>query len=236
VTTRSGTAHTSNKAAKKAGNRSTSRAARGSLSRERLVEGALDIVAQTGLDGLSMRALGAHLGVDHTAVYRYFRTKDELLDALADAVVGGGGPHPETGDPRQRLRAMMANLRHTLLAHPALAPVVVRRPPQGEATWQGTEHALACLGEAGLDEVSTAAVYQALLNYTLGHALLEAPYALMSAEQVQAQRAQSRASFAVLPAERYPNVTAIAPHFYIDMDTQYLYGLDLLLRAVPVAE
>ena len=209
------------------------RAARPSLSRERLIDAALEIVEDTGLDGLSLRVLGAHLGVDHTAVYRYFRTKDELLEALGDSVVGGGGPHPETGNPKRRLRAMFANLRHAMLAHPALTPVVVRRPPQGEGTWQGTENALAALRDSGLDDTAAAATYQALLNYTLGHALLEAPYALMTPQQVEAERAGVRAGFAALPADHYPNVIAVAPRFYTDMDTQYLYGLDLLLNAVP---
>src|SRR5207244_1223791 len=73
------------------------RSARGTLSRDRLVTAALELVEAAGLDGLSMRALGAHLGVDPTAVYRYFRAKDELLEALADSVVGAGGPHAEVG-------------------------------------------------------------------------------------------------------------------------------------------
>lgn len=219
----------------KAPTKTANRATRASLSRDRLIAAALDIVDSAGLDGLSLRALGGHLGVDHTAVYRYFRTKDELLEALADSVVGGGGPHPETGKPRQRLRGMFANLRNTLLANPALTPVVVRRPPQGEGTWQGTENALAALREAGLDETAAAATYQALLNYTLGHALLEAPYALMTPQQVEHERAVVRAGFAALPADRYPNVIAAAPRFYTDMDTQFLYGLDLLLSAVPAA-
>lgn len=212
------------------------RRARGTLSRDVLVSAALQIVEQSGLGGLSMRSLGARLGVDPTAVYRHFRTKDELLEALADAVVGGGGPHQESGDTRQRLRGMFANLRHTLLAHPALTPVVVRRPPEGEATWQGTERALALLRAAGLDEAETGAAYQALLNYTLGHALLEAPYALMTPDQVQTHRARSRARFAALPTDRYPNIAAVAPRFYTDLDAQYLYGLDLLLSAIPLAD
>src|SRR5205807_601745 len=142
-----------------------------------------------------------------------------------------GGPHAEVGTQRQRLRGMFANLRHTLLAHPALTPVVVRRPPQGDATWNGTENALAVLRGGGLDDKQTAHTYQALLNYTLGHALLEAPYALMTPEQTEAERAQARAVFARLPLDRYPNVAAVAPHFYTDMDAQYLYGLDLILDA-----
>ena len=219
---------------KKAGQSAGRRSARGTLSRQRLVDAALELVQLDGLDGLSMRALGASLGVDPTAVYRYFRTKDELLEALADAVVGGGGPHPETGTPRQRLRGMFANLRHTLLANPALTPVVVRRPPEGEGIWQGTENVLAVLREAGLSEQDTARAYQALLNYTLGHALLEAPYALMSAEEAEHIRTRARAGLAVLPFDRYPHVSAVAANLYTDMDSQYLYGLDLMLAALPV--
>ena len=224
---------TAQRSAPKTGRTTAGRSTRGTLSRHRLVGAALEIVEHAGLDGLSLRALGARLGVDHTAVYRYFRTKDELLEALADTVIGAGGPYPETGEPRDRLRGVFANLRHTLLAHPALTPVVVRRPPQGEGTWQGTENALAALREAGLDDAAAAASYQALLNYTLGHALLEAPYALMSPEQVEHERALVRAGLAALPPGRYPNVTALATSFYTDMDAQFLYGLDLLLHAVP---
>ena len=219
---------------KKTGKTAVQRSPRGTLSRQRLVDAALELVEQQGLDGLSMRSLGAHLGVDPTAVYRYFRTKDELLEALADAVVGGGGPHPETGSPRQRLRGIFANLRHTLLANPALTPVVVRRRPEGEATWQGTENALAALRDAGLSGQDTARAYQALLNYTLGHALLEAPFALMTTDQAEDLRARVRAGLAVLEPDRYPHVSAVAPYLYTDMDTQYLYGLDLMLAALPI--
>lgn len=212
------------------------RAARGSLSREKLTAAALQIVDASGLQALSMRSLGAALGVDPTAVYRYFRTKDELLDALADAVVGGGGPYPETGDARQRLRGAFANLRHTLLAHPALTAVIVRRPPQGEATWQASENVLAILRGAGLSDADTAAHYQALLFYTLGHALLEAPFAATRPPQAHTaadEQAQARDTLAMLPAGRYPNLTAVAPRFYTDMEAQFLHGLDLMLTAMP---
>ena len=72
------------------------RTPRGSLSRDKVLAAALEL-ARGGLDAVSMRALGARLGADPTAVYRYFRTKDELLDAMADAVVAGDRPVPQTG-------------------------------------------------------------------------------------------------------------------------------------------
>ena len=96
-----------------------------------------------------MRALGARLGADPTAVYRYFRTKDELLDAMADAVVAGDRPVPQTGRPAEDLAAAFENFRTSLLAHPALVPVVARRPPAGEATREGADRVLALLAGAG---------------------------------------------------------------------------------------
>ena len=65
---------------------------------------ALELV-QSGLDAISMRALGARLGADPTAVYRYFRTKDELLDAMAEAVVASDRPFPQTGQLAEDLAA-----------------------------------------------------------------------------------------------------------------------------------
>jgi TetR/AcrR family tetracycline transcriptional repressor len=126
------------------------RSPRGSLSRERVLAAALQL-AGAGLEAVSMRALGAALGVDPTAVYRYFRTKDELLEAMADAVVASDRPFAETGDPVRDLEEAFVNFRRSLLAHPALVPVVARRPPSGEATREGTQRVLNILTGTGLD-------------------------------------------------------------------------------------
>jgi hypothetical protein len=58
-----------------------------------------------------------------------------------------------------------------------MTAIVVRRPPRGRNTWAITEQALALLRPAGLDDGGAAHAYQALLFCTLGHAMLEAPYA-----------------------------------------------------------
>jgi AcrR family transcriptional regulator len=118
---------------------------------------ALDL-ARGGLDAVSMRALGARLGADPTAVYWYFRTKDELLEAMADAVVAGDQPAPQTGQPAEDLAAAFGNFRASLLAHPALAPVVARRPPTSQATRERADRVLALLAPAGLDPATAAAV------------------------------------------------------------------------------
>jgi AcrR family transcriptional regulator len=206
------------------------RTPRGSLSRDKVLTAALEL-ARGGLDAVSMRALGARLGADPTAVYRYFRTKDELLDAMADAVVAGDRPVPQTGQPADDLAAAFENFRTSLLAHPALVPVVARRPPGGEATREAADRVLALLSGAGLDAATAAAAYQALLFYTLGHALLEAPYALMGPDATGTERQQVRDQFTASPPG-HDHLAAAAPRLYTDMDRQFRYGLDLMLTGL----
>ena len=206
------------------------RTPRGSLSRDKVLAAALEL-ARGGLDAVSMRALGARLGADPTAVYRYFRTKDELLDAMADAVVAGDRPVPQTGRPAEDLAAAFENFRRSLLAHPALVPVVARRPPAGEATREGADRVLALLAGAGLDAATAAAAYQALLFYTLGHALLEAPYALMGPDATGQERQQVRDQLAASSPSQ-DHLAAAAPRLYTDMDRQFRYGLGLMLTGL----
>ena len=206
------------------------RTPRGSLSRDKVLAAAFEL-ARGGLDAVSMRALGARLGADPTAVYRYFRTKDELLDAMADAVVAGDRPVPQTGRPAEDLAAAFENFRRSLLAHPALVPIVARRPPAGQATRERADRALALLSGAGLDAAAAAAAYQALLFYTLGHALLEAPYALMGPDATGQERQQVRDQLAA-SSPGHGHLAAAAPRLYTDMDRQFRYGLDLMLTGL----
>lgn len=80
------------------------------LSRERIVEKASALVDAEGLDAVSTRRLAAELGVSGPSLYNHFRNKDEILDAVADAVSaqvdlsmfeesdpGTGGPPCTTG-------------------------------------------------------------------------------------------------------------------------------------------
>src|SRR3954462_15307587 len=100
-------------------------AVRNPLSRERIVETSFRLLEQDGWDALSMRRLAQELDVWPMAVYRYFRDKDELVDALVDHAAGRmERPAPE-GDWRERLRGLLDAARVTL--HP-LPPELRARP------------------------------------------------------------------------------------------------------------
>ncbi len=206
---------------------------RHSLSGERILDEALALVDERGLDALTTRALGQRLGVDPTAIYRHFRNKDELVNALADRIIGSGTQPPASteGDssPRGQLRSACLALRRALLAHPAMTGIVVRRPARGATTWAATEHALGLLRQAGFNDRDAAQAYHALLCHTLGHAMLEAPYAALEPYEATAELTARRLMYQALPASQYPNIAAVAPHLYGSLEAQFSYGLDRLL-------
>jgi TetR/AcrR family tetracycline transcriptional repressor len=214
-------------------------ASRHSLSDERILDEVLALVDEAGLDALTTRALGQRLGVDPTAVYRHFRNKDELVNALADRIIGSGAPPPAStdgdGSPRGQLRAACLTLRRALLAHPAMTAIIVRRPPRGASTWAATEHTLGLLRQAGFDDGDAARAYQALLYYTLGHAMLEAPYTALDPAKAAAELTASRLMYQSLPASNYPNTAAVAHHLYGSLEEQFAYGLDRLLDGLGLA-
>lgn len=211
------------------------------ITREVLLDAAMQILDAEGLDALTMRRIGREVGAAAAMVYRFFADKDELVEALADRVfaqAGQGRPPPQSapdaGDEAwaDQLRLVAHGIRRALLAHPALVPAAVRRPPRQEATLHGIDAGLGLLLTAGLDPKSAAQGYQAVLFYTLGFAALEAPFAAAPDGGVQDQ-ADTNAVLAALPIEEYPHIAATIAHLYgPDLTDQFDHGLRLLLAGL----
>jgi AcrR family transcriptional regulator len=97
------------------------------LSRERVLSAALALADQTGIESLSMRKLAQALDVVPMALYRHVASKEELLNALVDVVVGEIDP-PETGlDWKTAIRRRILSARRMLLRHPWAARVLETR-------------------------------------------------------------------------------------------------------------
>ncbi|OLR94284.1 TetR/AcrR family transcriptional regulator [Actinokineospora bangkokensis] len=103
------------------------------LSRERIRATALALVDADGLDALSMRRLAAALGVQAASLYSHYRTKDELLQDVADAVMSAVDVSDFAGvDWRAGLRTWARSYRAALAAHPNLVPVLASGPARRE--------------------------------------------------------------------------------------------------------
>lgn len=98
---------------------------RAAVSRDRIVEVALEILEADGLDGLTMRRLAAKLGVAPTAIYWHVGDKQALLDALVERLAAQIGEVRAVGrDPVTRIVSTADALRRNLLEQPHLVGLV----------------------------------------------------------------------------------------------------------------
>jgi AcrR family transcriptional regulator len=94
-----------------------------------IVDEAIALADERGVDGLSMRAVGQRLGLSPMALYPYLRSKDALLDAMVERLLGellgmaAGG-----GGWQDRLRAVSGAVRALARRHPGAYPLIVSRP------------------------------------------------------------------------------------------------------------
>jgi TetR/AcrR family transcriptional regulator, tetracycline repressor protein len=155
--------------------RARARKAPPALSRERVCKEALALVDQEGLAALSMRRLGARLGVEAMSLYRHVRGKDDLLDALHAAVLGNLQPAGEvrSGDWRGLLGGMAHALRAALLRHPNVVSLFATRPVRVPEALATIARVWTALGEAGFaPEVSQKSIIVVGV-FTIGHVLGE---------------------------------------------------------------
>ena len=98
------------------------------LSEDLIVETALRLIGEHGPEALSVRRLGAALGCDPTALYRYFHDTDDLVLAIADRIIGDAMAGFVPGDDWvAALREMALRVRAGYLAHPRAAAMAAHR-------------------------------------------------------------------------------------------------------------
>jgi AcrR family transcriptional regulator len=159
-------------------------AERAGLDRQRILDAAVDFIDREGLHALTMRRLGAHLGVEAMALYRYVPSREDLLDGVVDTVLDALHRDPEVHLHARHgwqnyLQRLAHGFRRIALDHPAVFPLVVSRPPA--APWirpplrslRWLESFFSVLRDAGFGDEAAVVAYRAYTTFLLGHLLLE---------------------------------------------------------------
>ena len=147
------------------------------LSTERVVDAALRMADEGGLEALSLRRLAAALGVTPMALYRHVRNKNHLLDLMADRLLEQLDLAPADLPAWQaRLRRLAASLLAVLEAHPA-APMLLSRPFASPAALRVSGALLAILDRAGFGPKESMRLMQVTTGMILGPAIHRATYA-----------------------------------------------------------
>jgi len=207
------------------------------LSKATVVERGLALADAEGLDAVTIRRLATELGVTPMALYWHFRSKEELLTALADRVWGEIDVKldPDAGWLGQ-LRGLLESLVRVLRAHPGGSQLLLAGEKQSSgAAMQATEAALQVLHEAGFDAEHAAAIARNALFTGIALAMSEPGFepGLTDAERTEHLR-QTRVRLALLPPERFPRLVEAAVPLTSCDDPEFHYrlGIDMFIAGV----
>ncbi|MGW0042815.1 mycofactocin system transcriptional regulator MftR2 [Rhodococcus sp. NPDC003348] len=144
----------------------TSGSTHGNLSEQEIVEAALRVIHQDGLEKLSMRRLSRELGVSAMAPYYYVSDKDELLDLVASAALDGIAAPDPGPDWTERLRALIDQIDERLSTYPGLGEVLL------EQMLRSQRHLVALVMEilydAGFTDRNVFCAYATIHTYLYG--------------------------------------------------------------------
>ena len=204
------------------------------LSEQLIVETALRLVAQHGAEALSVRRLGAALGADPSALYRYFHNTDALLLALADEMIGRAQEGwRATGDWREDLRSMGLRIHACYLTHPQAAVLGAYRTTGRPHETRAVERILGILRSAGFPDALAVRAYHAFVDQALAFAAQDAAALALPKAAREADEAVWREVYGRLPADTHPHVAATFPLLAADMrDSDYPFALELTLSAL----
>ncbi|GAA5044077.1 mycofactocin system transcriptional regulator MftR2 [Nocardia callitridis] len=139
----------------------------GTLSESEIVEAALRVVRQDGVEKLSMRRLSRELGVSPMAPYYYVADKRELLDLVASAaLIGVRTPPAESGTWQQRLRELIDQIDDKLRRHPGLGDILIEQMLGKQLDLIAA--VMAILADAGFNDRNVLAAYATIHTYLFG--------------------------------------------------------------------
>ncbi|MYW01321.1 TetR/AcrR family transcriptional regulator C-terminal domain-containing protein [Streptomyces sp. SID3343] len=197
------------------------------LRRPDVVDGALALLDVEGLDGLTMRKLGAALNVQAGAMYRHFPSKEALLDAMAEKLMDGvGAPLPDV-EWQEQLRILGARLHTALLSRRDGARVVAGTYVPDPSTHGAGRTAVEVLCSAGLAPEQAGWLTFAMFYYVLGHTIEEQAQGRLDACDDWGARVA-----AVGPDESARYDQALASLVKADPAERFAYGLDVFIDGI----
>lgn len=146
------------------------------LTREKIVEKALEILDAEGVEGLSMRRLGDALGVEAMALYHHFPNKDAILDGVLARIVEETGPALPVADAASDWKTVMlsgpASAGRAIEAHPKAGWLFLGRQYSTADSLRMLEAPLAILRSAGFEGQELVDAAHAIFAYTAGWYML----------------------------------------------------------------
>lgn len=195
-----------------------------SLTRDQVVDVALDVMAGQGLDAVSFRTVAMRLGVDPKALYTYVNDKDDLLAAMFDKILAELDV-PGVDDPRspaERIVGLLVSLRRALIKNPDTFRLARPLNVAGFNA-EALERMAEALHELGWDTEVAVRVYGRLVRYTVGSAVW--------AQRPPLPGQPSEVVASKLDTDRHPHALQIAQIGpFIEDDAEFAASIRVMLQ------
>jgi AcrR family transcriptional regulator len=203
------------------------------LTRERVIQAALRIMDEGGLEAVSMRRIGRELGVEAMSLYNHVRDKEDILDSICEAVLAEFRlPLAEVWT--DAIRRAAREYRRLLLAHPTVVTLMTerKRPFTNPESLRAYEYALEVFRTAGLSEADSVKAFHVFGGYILGFVTME--LGLIVGGPDDEAHAQAHREMALLcESADLPRMREALPYFMeVDLEEQFEFGLDLLVEGI----
>ncbi|MFG2025794.1 TetR/AcrR family transcriptional regulator [Streptomyces sp. NPDC048825] len=213
---------------------------RDTLTADRIVRAAIELLDDEGLDGLNMRSLAKRLGSAPTAVYWHIKTKDDLVRLAADAIWHEVElPDLDASDWRTAATTHATGMHAMLTRHPWLGQAFGSHLLYGPGKARHDDFSLALYEKAGfaaaVADRAAATVFIFVIGSALGHAIeLSLKHRLSKSGADAEQLMADAVTRAAETARQFPRLrerlgTTAATEYAAAPDNTFTFGLQSLL-------
>lgn len=198
------------------------------LSRELVLESAIQLADEFGLEELSMRNLASRLGVEAMSLYNHVKNKDEVLDGIVDLVISKISLPRIGGDWKKEMKKRAKSAREILILHPWVTLLVVSRMNVGESMLTYFDATLGCLYSAGFSLQAADHIINTIDSHIYGFILQELNFPIDPKEY--AKKAEGFLPF--LESSPYPHLTNLTKEVISGKYNglhDFEFGLNLIL-------
>ncbi|MFZ0627430.1 MAG: TetR/AcrR family transcriptional regulator [Acidimicrobiia bacterium] len=206
------------------------------LSRAKVLETAVELADEIGIEALTIRKLAERLGVGAMTIYHHVPSKEEIIDGMVEIVFTEIENPPTDVDWKTAMRHRCMAARLVLNRHTWAAPFMESRMSPGPATLGHHDAVIGCLRNGGLSIQMTAHAYAILDSFVYGFAFEEATLPAGDEEGFAEVAKQIADHF---PADEYPHLAELTFEHVLkpgyEFGDSFEFGLDLIIDGLDRA-
>ncbi len=213
-----------------------SKPGRSRLTADRVIDGAVTLADETGIDAFTIRKLADAIGVKPMTIYHHVPNKEAIIDGMVDRVFSEIDLPPTELDWREAMMIRARSMRQVLARHPWAAPLMETRTSPGMATLRHHDAVLGCLRRGGFSLALTGHAYAVIDAFLHGFALQEATLPATGGDEM-AELAGSMAD--KMPVDLFPHLAEFTTGHILkpgyDFGDEFDFGIKLILDGLEAA-